>query len=91
MASKVKEKLEGDMKGEKRKNLKTAPNKRSNQEEDHHSFNLLMDDDYDSESDEDMGDSKDHRFLGTSQSAKDREGVYHNLETFQKKQLKQKV
>ena len=89
--SKVKEKLEGHIKGEKKKNLKTAPNKPTYQDEDHYSFNLLLDDDDDSESDDDMGEPKDQRFLATSHAAKDREGAYHNLETFQKKQLKQKV
>ena len=47
-------------------------------------------DDFDSDSDEDMVDHKDHRLL-KSHSGRDGESAYHNLETFQKKQLKQKV
>ena len=58
--------------------------------EDNCSFNRLMDE-YDSDSDEEFGDSKDRRPLNKSQPDRDGEAAYHNLETFQKKQLKQKV
>ena len=77
--------------GKKNSNLKTSNNNRSHQREDNCSFNLLMDD-FDSDSDEDpIDDTKDHRAFNTSQSGRDEESAYHNLETFQKKQLKQKV
>lgn len=85
LTSNVKENFEA----EKKKNLKSNLHNLKNQREDHCSFNLLMDD-FDSDSDEDMVDHKDHRLL-KSHSGRDGESAYHNLETFQKKQLKQKV
>ena len=78
------------LEGEKKLNLKTSHNNRSHQSEDNCSFNLLMDD-FDSDSDGDIEDPKDHPAFNTSQSGRDEESAYHNLETFQKKQLKQKV
>ena len=78
------------LEGKKNLNLKTSNNNRSHQREDNCSFNLLMDD-FDSDSDEDIEDPKDHRAFNTSHSGRDEESAYHNLETFQKKQLKQKV
>ena len=51
--------------------------------------NSLIDDD--SDSDDDTGDSSRSRSPFSTNVSKETSGVYHNLETFQKKQLKQKV
>ena len=81
-------KCQASVKGEKKKNtpsLSVDPLI----DDDPYAFNLLMNDD--SESDDDSFESQESPLGTSSQASKETRGVYHNLETFQKRQLKQKV
>ena len=80
-----------NIKGEAKKNsAQTLSKERDLDDAEQYSFNLLMDDD--SESDDEIGESQRDREPCSAMAAKeDNKCVYHNLETFQKRQLKQKV
>ena len=82
-------KTPANIKGEKQKNTRSLSNEKVLIEDDPYAFNLLMNDD--SESDEDCCESQEGHQGTSSQHYKEGKGVYHNLETFQKRQLKQKV
>jgi hypothetical protein len=75
--------------GEKKKKTSTLSNEQVLIEDDPFAFNLLMNND--SDSDDDSCESPDSSLGTSSQASKERREVYHNLETFQKRQLKQKV
>lgn len=81
-------KCQGDMKTERTKKSRCLYNERL-LKGDTHIPNSLIDDD--SDSDDDTEDSSMGRLPSSAHSSKEIKGVYHNLETFQKKQLKQKV
>ena len=75
--------------GEEKRNSNSLSNEKVLIEDDPYAFNLLMNDD--SESDDDNCESQDSPLGTSSMASKEGRGVYHNLETFQKRQLKQKV
>ena len=75
--------------GEEKRNSNSLSNEKVLIEDDPYAFNLLMNDD--SESDDDNCESQDSPLGPSSLASKEGRGVYHNLETFQKRQLKQKV
>ena len=82
-------KSQTNVKGEKEKNTRSLSNEKVLIEDDPYAFNLLMNDD--SDSDEDSYESQESHQGPSSQYYKEGKGTYHNLETFQKRQLKQKV
>ena len=66
------------------------PNDENIDNEEQYSFNILLGED--SESDEDNDECPFGRGMASScHTTKEVNGAYHNLETFQKNQLKQKV
>ena len=66
------------------------PNDKNMDNEEQYSFNILLGED--SESDEENDECPFGRGLASScHTTKEGSGAYHNLETFQKNQLKQKV